>query len=145
MTDVFNQSEGSLSWVSASGNSNAWLTAASSPSGTAVAFVTDFNFTSAQTINTVMNRGTPNHHKTTSRQPLNVSLSYLYTGAVGVPNYPVHLELKSTQGTTSAFHIFLNCIKTQKQFNEAAESDNFADTFVALGCIESTASGYLSH
>lgn len=145
MTEVYNMREGSLSWVSASGNSSSWATAASSPSGTAVAYVTDFNYTSAQTINTVPDRGTPNHHKTVSLSPLNVTVNYLYTGDAGIPNYPVHIEIKWTNGDASAFHQLHSCFKTQKQFNEAAEANNFSDTFVALGAIEATASGYLGH
>ena len=51
--EIYNMREGSISWVSASGNSNTFATAASSPSGIAVGFVRSFNYASGATFNTV--------------------------------------------------------------------------------------------
>ena len=76
MAEVFNQREGILSWVSASGNTSGWVTGANSPSGIGIAYVRDFNYSSAQTINTVMNRGKPHHHKLVDEQAITVSLTY---------------------------------------------------------------------
>jgi hypothetical protein len=146
MSDVFNMREGILSWVSASGNSNAWATGASSPSGSAIAFIRDFTFGSGQTINTVMNRGVPNHHKIVDAQPISVSFTYGYSGLSGVPHYPVHLEFKLRNPITdaSAYFHFHNSFRTTHDFTENAEENTLADAFVALGMTHATASGYLS-
>jgi len=140
---VYNMREGQLSWVSASGNGNSFATAESSPSGVSIAYVRDFSFTSAQTINTVMNRGTPHHHKKVDAQPISLNVTYGFTGEEGIPDYPVHLQFKVSDGTNSAFYVFNNAYRSDHAFTEAAEENSMADTFVALGYIAATASGYL--
>lgn len=143
MAEVFNQREGILSWVSASANTSGWSTAASSPSGIAIAYVRDFGITSGRTVNTVMNRGVPDHHKRVDATPLNLNLTYGYTGD-SIPDYHVHLELfMSGQNGASAFHQVHNAIRTQHDFGEVPEENTYTDTFVAVSMTESTASGYL--
>lgn len=141
--EVFNMREGELSWVSASGNSNAWATGTTPPSGVAIAFVRDFSWESARTINTVMNRGVPHHHKVVDQQPISLSVGYGFTGAQGIPDYPVHLQFKVSDGTNSAFWMFNHARRSNHAFAEAAEENTLTDTYVALGMIEATASGYL--
>lgn len=144
MAEVFNHREGILSWVSASANTSGWSTAASSPSGIAVAFVRDFTYNSAQTINTVMNRGVPHHHKKVDAQAITLDVTYGFSGGSGIPNYPVHAELfMSGANGASAFHQFHNMRRTTRDFSEVAEENTMADSFVALSMTESTASGYL--
>ena len=144
MAEVFNAREGILSWVSASANTSGWSTAASSPSGIAIAFVRDFTYTSAQTISTTMNRGVPHHHKKVDAQALAVNFSYDYSGGNGVPDYNVHLEfMMSGANAASAFMQFHNCIRPNRDFSEVAEANTMSDQFVAVSMTEATASGYL--
>lgn len=145
MSEVFNQREGILSWVSASANTSGWSTAAMSPSGNAIAFVRNFAFGSAQTINTVMNRGTPHHHKLVDRQPIAASFTYGYSGGSGVPDYPVHLEFKMAGAAgASAFYQIHNARRTTHDFTEEANENTMADAFVGLSMVGPTGSGYLT-
>lgn len=143
--EIYNMREGVISWVSASGNSPSFATAASSPSGIAVGFVRSFNYASGATFNTVMNRGVPNHHKTVTNDPITLDMSYGYSGGNGIPSYPVHVQFFVNNAPNgSAFWVFNSCVRPTHNFAENEQENTMSDSFIALGMIEATASGYLS-
>jgi len=145
---VYNSREGVLSWVSASGgpgNANAWATAPNPASGIAIAFVRNFNFASGQTVNAIPNRGTPNHLKLVDRQPITVNVDYAFTGGVGLPTYPVHLEFHVNNAENgSAFWQVHYAHRVTHTVSEGAEEGSMSDSFIALGYNAATASGYLA-
>jgi len=146
--EIYNLREGTLNWVSASGNSPDWVTAINSPSGGAIgmAFVRNFDYGSGATFNTVMDRGVPNHHKAVTNDPLTVNIAMGYTGGVGIPGYPVHLEFRLNNAPNgSAFFQFHSCVRPTHAFAENDQENTMTDSFVALGMVEATASGWLGH
>lgn len=154
MAEVRTLREGELRYVRASGSGAAWATASAPVSGL-LGYVQDFSFTSAQTITTIMNRGSVDHHKMTQLSPIDVTFRFLWTGGnfsavsgAGATVPMVHLEHRASAaeiGATSAFwHQFHGAALVSTQLQEAAEGDTINMTFRCLAMIGATASGYLS-
>lgn len=154
MSEVRVQSEGILRYVQASGSGRTWATAAGPASGR-VGLVRSFQFTSAETINTVMERGIPDHHKLTSKQPIEVTFSLAWTGS-GIPiasglgaSVPMnHYEFMAQRpedglGPTGFYHQFHGGVITNVQFTEGDE-DLINLTIRALGMSGPTGSGFLT-
>lgn len=148
--------EGSLWWVQASGSGRAWATAATPKSGL-MGLVTDFSYSSAATITTIMERGTPNHHKVTERSRIEPSVSFLWTGTNALPSAETgsgasvpmfHLEFKAIRPEDFAgsgyYYQFHGAALQSFDFKEAKEGDNLALKFACLAMTGPTASGYLS-
>ncbi len=147
--------EGSLWWVQASGSGRTWATAATPNSGL-VGYVTDFSFSSAATITTIMERGTPDHHKLTERSRIEPTFSFLWTGTNARPtatgtgaSVPMfHLEFKAIRPEDFAgsgyFYQFHGCAAQSIDFKEAKEGDNISMKIACLAMNGPTASGYLS-
>lgn len=153
MTEVRIAREGSLRWVQASGTGSTWATASAPTSGFA-GFVTDFSHTSAQTVVTIMERGTPHHHKISELAPIDVSVTFQWTGTypvagsgagASVPMF--HLEFKALRpedgAPTGYYYQFYGCAMENDEFTEAADGNTHALTFKALG-MSANASGFLS-
>lgn len=153
MSEVRNRIEGELRWVQASGSGTAWATA-SAPSSGLVGFVTNFTFTSAATVATIMERGVPNHNKMVSKQPINVSITHNWTGTNAIPasgsgaSVPMfHYELKYRQpekGNTGIYYQFYGVPVPSIQFTEGDEANTIALTLSnVLAMNGPTGSGYL--
>ncbi len=158
MSEVRVMAEGSLWWVQASGSGRVWATAATPASGL-VGFVTDFSFTSAQTITTIMERGVPHHHKKTEAARIEPSFNFLWTGTNAIPSATTgtgaslpmfHLEFKATRnedgtGAGSGFYYqFMGCAFQSSDFKESKEGNNHAYKFAALAMSGVNSSGFLS-
>lgn len=152
MAEIRNMREGMLRWVQASGSGNGWATATSPASGV-FGFVRSFSFTSAQTIQTISDRGTPNHHKVVSKDPPSLTVNIAWTGnlptalsgtGASVPMF--HLEYRANEpenGNSGRYAQFYGAPVQQWQFTEADTEDTIAFTFPLLGMSGWNASGYL--
>lgn len=147
--------EGSLRWVQASGTGRAWGTAATPVSGI-FGYVKSFSITSAQTVTTISDRGTPDHHKVTEVAPIDVSVQFMWTGrsvtavsGAGASVPMVHLEWRASapeigNGTTGDFIQIHGVAMPSLQWTENADGDTVDLKLVALAMNGPTGSGYLS-
>lgn len=154
MGEVRVQVEGSLRFVQASGSGRSWATG-SAPTSGLLAFVQSFQFTSAQTITTISDRGIPDHHKITQKAPIQLTVNALWTGAnplaasgasATVPMY--HLEFRASAGeigAASAFYYdFYGAALQQVQLQEQAAGNTIQLQYMCLGMSGANTSGYLS-
>lgn len=137
--------DGNISWVSASAYEAGWTTAASSPSGVAVAFVDSFSFTSGQQAAVMYNRGVPVHQRITQQDAPTLSVNAKWLASAAFPNYPVHIEFRENKPDGSAFWQFYHCIPTTNDVSEAMDGNTQSLSFQSLGYLGATASGYLAH
>lgn len=147
--------EGSLRWVQASGTGG-WNTA-SAPISALVGFVqAGLGNTSAQTVVTVMERGSAHHHKVTEKPAGEVTFTYLQAVTAnmanpaqssGVSNPQVHFELKhsdvETPTLTGQYFQFHNCVLVSRAVTEGAEGNQIAETWRWLSMVGPTGSGWL--
>jgi hypothetical protein len=154
MAEIRNLIEGTLWWVQASGSGVAWATA-SAPTSGLIGYVTTMTYTSAQTLETVMNRGTPTHHKVVDKQQIAITFD-LQWGVTG--DYPtfssgsgasvpmIHLEHKATapEATDAIWTQFHGVALESIAWTEAAPLDTQTWTMRALAMNGPTASGYVS-
>lgn len=156
--EIFVQAEGVLRFVQASasgGNASGarvWATGSAPPSGT-LAYVQSFGYTSGRTIQTILDRGLPTHHKETQKDPIQLTFNCLYTGAIPEPvsasgaTMPLyHIEFEANDaanGNTGRYMQFHGVAIKSVQFSENAQGDTVAFTTVALGMNGPTGSGYL--
>lgn len=155
MSEVRVAAEGSLWWVQASGSGRAFATGATPASGL-VGYVTDFSFSSARTVTTIMERGNPDHHKESERSRIEPTFSMLWTGNHARPtasgsgaSMPMfHLEFKALRPEDFAgsgfYYQFHGAALQSFDFKEAKEGDNISMKYAALAMTGPTASGYLS-
>lgn len=155
MPEVRVMVEGSLRVVQASGSGATWATA-SAPVSALLGYITDFTYTSAQTVTTISDRGRPTHHKLTEFAPIDISFSFLTTGAfpsavsgsgATVPMW--HLEHRASaaeigNGTTGVYNEILGFALQSYQFTEGKEGNKIALKGRALGIVRDTGSGFLS-
>ena len=154
MAEVRVQAEGTLRSIQASGSGRTWATAAAAPT-TLLGYVQSFNFNSAQTVTTIMERGIPDHHKITEKAAIDVSVDYLWTGsslsfltASGATVPLAHLEFRASAqeygAGTGFFYQFMGCALNSIKLDEAKEGNKISMSFKALAMVGPTASGYLS-
>jgi len=154
MAEVRNRKEGALRWVQASGSGLTWATASAAATAL-MGFVRNFTWTSANTIQTISDRGTPNHHKKVDAQPINGSFDVAWANTGQFPNPAVssgatvemvHLELKMTAPEAGAayYYQFHGAAITQRQFTEGDQENALSFQFVALAMNGPTASGYIA-
>ena len=153
MAEVRVKAEGEFRWVQASGSGTAWGTGSAPPSGL-IGFCESFDYSSAQRVQTISERGTPNHHKIVGTDPITVNVSFNWTGYVptaltasGASIPMMHMEYvarESEKGITPTgryiqFHgVAVNNIR----LNEGDPSQ-VNMSFVALGMVGPTSTGYL--
>ena len=162
-TEVRIFAEGSLRWIRYSAGALGTWTTASGANGVsssgAVAFVqAGTTMSSAQTINTIPDRGIPNHHKRADRQPITLSITYLegitannpaiHVSAIPGASVPLlNFEVKSTQpelgAGTAEYYQFHGCALTEDSWTDAEDGNKKQQSFVALSMVGPTASGYL--
>lgn len=163
--EVRNAYEGTLRWARQSGSGNAFVTA-SGATGTGgnstgdwgtIGYVTNFRFSSAQTVEVISNRGIPTHHKQVSKEPITVSFDVLFgvtgdyptfqiTGSgASVPMIVMELQSKVPEGAAGAalYHQFYGVAKQGQDFTETNPANTQTWNLRALGMVGPTASGYL--
>lgn len=151
MAEIRTMREGTLWWVQASGSGRTFATASAPQSGE-FGFVRSMNYTSGATINVVSDRGTPDHNKLISRQPISLTVNCAWTASVpsaasgsgaSVPMF--HLEYRASAAetpTTGIYMQFHGVPLVSYQWTEGDE-DTMAFTFQALACNGPTGSGYI--
>ncbi len=154
MAETRIMAEGTLRSVQASGSGRTWATGAAAPA-TLLGLVQSFDYSSAQTVTTIMERGVPDHHKITQKAPITVNIEYLWTGSAlsfitssGTTVPLVHLEHRASAAelgaATAFYHQFHGCALMSRQITEAAEGNRVREQYVALAMNGPTASGYLA-
>lgn len=154
MAEVRTFAEGTLRAVQASGSGRTWATA-SAPTSALFGYVQEgFTFTSGRTVQTIMERGVPDHHKITQREVINGSFTMQWTGAVPLPgtasgaSVPMwHLEHKALTpeaGSGSAVYTQIHGAVIQSIGFTEGSPDTLNISFVALATNGPTGSGYLS-
>lgn len=152
MPEARTRREGIFRMVAASGSGRTWATA-SAPVNHLMGLVRDFTFSSAQTITTIDERGTPDHHKITSVDPISLTLQFLWTGqfptgasgsGASVPMF--HTEFRAAQpelNNSGAYMQFHGCAIKSVKFSERVEGNTIDLEMVALAMNGATGSGYL--
>jgi|SRR5689334_8522290 len=156
--EVRNFAEGSLRWCVASGTGIAWGTA-SAPATALIGYVqAGLSVKQPQTIETISERGNPNHHKWVSKQAPEVTFTFLNAVSANWPptavtsngaslpqvNFELRKDVKELGGPTAEFWQFINCAYLNQDFGEAENGDTIAQTWRAMYVLGPTASGYLS-
>lgn len=153
-TEVHTLQEGTLWWVQASGQGASWATA-SSPASGLFGYVQSFNYTSAQQIVTIADRGIPTHHKLQAKQPIQISVEFLWTGRIpsalsgsGATMPMFHLEHRASaaeigNGTTGDYHQFYGAALNSNKLTENEQGNRVTFDLVALGMLGPTGSGYI--
>jgi hypothetical protein len=161
MAEVRVFSEGALRWVQASGaTANPdWVTASAAPTALVGFVQVGTRETSGQTVTTIANRGIPDHHKVTQKDPIELQITFLEAvtannpalvmlTASGTTVPMVHMELKSDTkevGATSAiYRQYHFCALVTNQWSEADEGNQCQQTWRALKMVGPTASGYIA-
>jgi len=153
MAEVRNMREGEMWWVMASGSGSTFATA-SAPTSGLFGYCRSFDFTSAQTVARISERGTPNHNKVVDKQYIPLNINFGWTGSVptftsgsGASVPMIHIEHKAKApeiGTASGFyHQFFGVAADSFQWTEGAEENTVALTCGALAMNGPTASGYI--
>lgn len=155
MPEVIVLGQGTWSLVQASGEGRAWATAATPPSARDVAFIEAATINSAMDLVTIRNVGTPHHHKNGGRQPIEITMTTLYTGGfpsaltssgASMPMY--HGEWKDTQpelgGGTARYFQFMGMAMPTVRVTPGLDGNRLELTWRALAMVGPTGSGYLS-
>ena len=148
--------EGAVRWVQASGTGG-WATASAALTALVGFVQAGAAWNTAQTIVTVMERGSAHHHKVTEQPASTVTFSYLQavTGAIsnpavasGASTKQIHLELKGTDtelpSVTGQYFQFMNCVLESRGWSEDVGGNKFQETYRYLSMNGPTASGYLA-
>lgn len=148
--------EGTLWWVEASGTARgAWSTGTTPPSGL-IGIFDSFTYKSAQDIETIYNRGMPDHDKITKNNRVDLSVNLLVTG--GTPPKPTnnygatvpayHLQARYSaehKGAGSAHYMMFMGVPFESiDFSEGEKANTYKISTHALGMIGPTASGYIA-
>lgn len=147
--------EGTLRVVQASGSGRTWSTAAT-PNSALFGYVqAGMSVASARTINTMMERGFPDHHKFGEAAPVTVTFTFKQTGTItawltasGASVPMLHIEHRASapeNGTsTGVFNQFMGAILESVNWTENADGNTIQMAFRALAANLFTGSGYLS-
>jgi len=161
MPEVRILAEGTLRGVQASGSGRTWSTAAS-PASALYGYVQNgMNVTSGQTVTTIMERGIPDHHKISEKAPIKVSVSQMQVYQTGFATPMVlatasgsttplqHMEWRISAaeigaGTTGMYYQFYGVLPESVKITEDSKGNKLDFSFVCLGYVGPTGSGYLS-
>ena len=159
--EIRNFAEGNLRWVDASGTGG-WVTAAGAATALVGFVQAGMNFSTAQEVQTILERGSADHHKIASLGPgVDITFTYLQgvTGnspnpgtAAGASVPAVHFEIRHdrservplTNNPRGYFWQFIHCTLLSKGWTEQAEGNQYQETWRALAIDGPSASGYLS-
>lgn len=153
--EIRNQKEGYLYWVQASGQGNSWATASGAPTAL-LAYVVAFEWTSAQAVTAILDRGVPVHHKVVAQGPVQLSFTVAeaITGQLPAPasgagaSVPLlHLEFKQAvpedPGVSGIYYQFHGVPVAQVRFLAGARANTRQYTLPALAMHGPTGGGYI--
>lgn len=147
--------EGTLRVVQASGSGRSWATAAS-PVSALIGYVqAGFNITSARTVNTIMERGLPDHHKFGEAAPPEWTFSFKQTGTIpssltasgaSVPMWHVEHRASAVENgpATGVFNQLHGGVVINLGWTENPDGNVFSMTLRGLAQVLATGSGWLS-
>lgn len=147
--------EGTLRIVQASGSGRVWATAATPVSALLGYVRPGMSITSARTINTIMERGYPDHHKFGEATPPEWTFSFLQTGTIptgvtgagaSVPMWHVEHRASAPENgvATGIFNQLHGAVIVNLGWTENADGNVFSMTLRGLAQVLATGSGYLS-
>ena len=153
--------EGTFRVVQASGSGRTWGTGATPPSALLGYVQNGMNINSAQTVTTIMERGLPDHHKISEKAPIKVSITQLHTYQTATINQMAILTASGTtvplmhaewrisaaevgNGTTGMYYEFLGIATESIKITEDSKGNKLDFSFVCLGMVGPTGSGFLS-
>lgn len=150
--------EGSLRHVVASGTGTGWGTASAAATALIGYVQAGLAVKQSQTIQTVLERGLPNHHKFVSKTPPEVTFTFLNAVSANWPptattapgaslpmvNFELRKDVKELGAPTAEYWQFINCAFLSQDFGEAENGDTVAQTWRAMYILGPSASGYLS-
>jgi hypothetical protein len=152
MAEVRTLAEGSMRWVQGSGSGQSWATASAPVSGLA-GYVQSMTIASARTVKAMMDRGTAIHQKITEIAPVEVNMTYLWTGhypnattASGASVPMMHLEYKAIEpenGGSGRYVQLHGAVLNSRQITEGKDGTTIQDKYTCIGMNGPTASGYL--
>jgi len=147
--------EGTLRAVQASGSGTSWATATTPVSALFGYVQAGLSKTSARTVNTIMDRGIPDHHKFGEATPPEWSFTFKVTGVfpsaltasgASVPMW--HFEHRASapeNGTqTGVYSQLMGAIVISQNFTENPDGNTIQMTVRGLRQTIGTGSGYLS-
>ncbi len=148
--------EGALRWAQASGTGG-WATASAAATALMGFVQAGMTMTSARRVETVMERGTPHHHKNLGADPVEVQFTYLQAVtanmanpaiASGVSTPQAHFELRSTDvespTLTAQYWQFMNGIMLRRGLTEGENGNQIQETWRFLTMTGPTGSGYIA-
>lgn len=150
--------EGSLRWVQASGTGITWGTASAAPTALVGYVQAGLAAKQSQTIETIMERGQPNHHKWISKQPPEVTFTFLNAVSANWPptavtangaslpmvSFELREDVRELGGPTAEFWQLINAAFVSQDFTEAENGGTLAQTWRGMYLLGPTGSGYLS-
>lgn len=154
MPEVRVAAEGSLRYVQASGSGRTWATASAAATGY-LGYVQSFTFTSGTNLVTIMDRGNPDHHKQTMKNPIDITVQYQWTGGFfdagsgsGASVPMLHLEFRAARpevgdGSSAFYYQFHGVARINNQVTEQQDGDTINITYRALAMNGPTGSGYI--
>lgn len=155
MSEVRTLREGELWWVQASATGTTvtgWQTA-SAPASGLFGYVRSFTFTSGATYQAISERGTPNHWKKVSLEPVNGTITFDWTGttpapaqsgaSASVPMFNMEYIARAPELSNSGrFYQFHACVIASESWTEGTP-DSYSVQFQALAMSGANATGYL--
>jgi len=145
--------EGTLRWVVCSGSGLTWATA-SAPASGLIGYVTNMTYNSAQTVETIMDRGTPTHHKVTDKQQITISWdlqwgitgdypTFLSGSGASVPMILLEHKATAPEAGAGVYTQFHGVALEGVNWTEGSPTDTQTWNCRALAMNGPTASGYL--
>lgn len=148
--------EGALRWVQASGTGG-WATASAAVTALLGFVQAGTTIASARRVETVMERGTPHHHKEIGQEAIEVQFTYLQAVtaqianpaiASGVSTKQAHFELKSTDvelpAATAQYWQLMNGILLRRGFTEGENGNQLQETWRFLSMTGPAGTGYIA-
>lgn len=155
MAEIRVKQEGELRFVQGSGSGATWATASAPVSGYA-GFVTDWSFNSGIKSYQAMERGVPSHHKLVSKDPIDGTFTFQFTGgmpsaltASGASLPLFHFEWRqktpevSTAVGSGSYYQLYGVLFEKLAIKEADQGNTIQVTWKALAMNGPTGSGYL--
>lgn len=161
MPEVRIFAEGALRWIIASGSANTSMTTASAAPSALLGFVqAGTQYTSAQTVTPIKERGIPHHLKVVGKDAIQLQYKLLEAVTANDPAFilstgvgqgasvpMVHMEIKSDAselGSGSAiYHRFLFGVCVENPWTEGEQGNEQSQTWQFVRMVGPTASGYL--
>ena len=149
--------EGALRWVQAS-STGGWNTGSAAVTALMGFVQAGMAYTSANNVQTVMERGLPSHHKEIGKAPPTITFSYLHAVTGNIPNSintasgvsvkAAHFELRMNAPESAAaayeYYQFIHGVLETRGFTEGENGNQYQETWRFLSMVGPTASGYIA-